>query len=465
MVDPQPFGDGARRALRIARNHGDLDAHIVQRLDCARRRFLDRVFDRDQRRHAAVERDVERCLAKGRKAGGFPGKLPGVDLFAQHKPLGPDQNGAPVDLGLQPETGQRLEPVRLGKRQSTVLCRPQDRLPDGMLGLGFDARGKAQRLVRIVTDQVGKLRLALGQRPGLVERDDLDAFHDLKCVALAKQHAKLRAPTRADHDRGRRRQTHRTGTGDDEHRDTGDQSETQRRIGTEGEPDGHGHGGDGHDPRHEPAGDLIDKRLDRQFRPLRLFDHADDLGERGVGPDARGGDPQRPVGVHGAARHTVARPLFDRNRLAGDHAFIDVAFARQDFAIGRDRLAGTGDDDVAGSHLGGRDFPCLAVPLDPCGPGGEVHERADRLARPTLGTCLHPASEEDQSDDDRGAFEIHVRRACRENTGGKGRQGGIGKRRRRADRNQRVHVGRQAPKLRHARREEPASGDDEDQRG
>jgi hypothetical protein len=67
-----------------------------------------------------------------------------------------------------------------------------------------------------------------------------------------------------------------------------------------------------HHRRHEPQRDLVDHRLDRQLRALRLFDHADDLRQHGLRAHRRGTHRQRALLVDRAAHHAAARLLLDR---------------------------------------------------------------------------------------------------------------------------------------------------------
>ena len=74
------------------------------------------------------------------------------------------------------------------------------------------------------------LRLALGQRAGLVDHQRVDLFHALQRFGVLDQHAGLRAAPDADHDRHRGGKAERTGTGDDEHRNGGDQTKHQAAV-------------------------------------------------------------------------------------------------------------------------------------------------------------------------------------------------------------------------------------------
>ena len=61
-------------------------------------------------------------------------------------------------------------------------------------------------------------------------------LHALQRLGVLDQHAGLRAAADADHDRHRRRKPERAGTGDDQHRDRGDQPVGQARLRAERRP-------------------------------------------------------------------------------------------------------------------------------------------------------------------------------------------------------------------------------------
>ena len=96
-----------------------------------------------------------------------------------------------------------------------------------------DARSRARRWRRAAARSVSSKpaagddrrhgRLALGQRAGLVDDERVDLLHALERLGVLDQHAGLRAAPDADHDRHRRREAERAGTGDDQHRDGGDE--------------------------------------------------------------------------------------------------------------------------------------------------------------------------------------------------------------------------------------------------
>src|SRR5437763_980504 len=63
------------------------------------------------------------------------------------------------------------------------------------------------------------LRLAFGERTGLVDHQRVDLLHAFERLGVPDQHAGLRPAPNADHDRHRGRKAERARTGDDQHRD------------------------------------------------------------------------------------------------------------------------------------------------------------------------------------------------------------------------------------------------------
>ncbi len=88
---------------------------------------------------------------------------------------------------------------------------------------------------------------------------------------------------------------------------------------------------------------------------LGLRDHADDLGQQGVGPYPVGADEQAPIAVERAADHLRPRLLLHGNRLTGNHGLIDRASAFGDSAIDGQFLARSDAQQVARPNLTERD--------------------------------------------------------------------------------------------------------------
>src|SRR3546814_15594392 len=107
------------------------------------------------------------------------------------------------------------------------------------------------------------------------------------------------------------------------------------------------------------------RSLDRQLRPLRLLDHAADLGQNGVGADLGRAEGEGAGLVDRTADDGRPCGLGPGDRLAGSHPLVDPGTAITDLAIHRHALARTDLDDVAGSAVGERDFHRRAIPTPP----------------------------------------------------------------------------------------------------
>ena len=313
---------------------------------------FDRVGDADHRRDLAVHCGEKRGVPGRGETGFCLDKRAQGDPFAVHEPVRADQNVAAVDPGPHTVAGDRIKSLNVLRNGSLGLRRAHDRLGDGMFRLRLDRRDKRQHVTVIEAvgeDKVSQFRAPRRHRAGLVERDHVHAGQLLQGVALAEQHAHFGSTTGADHDRRGRSQSHCAGAGDDQHRHACHQGIGQSGRRPDHEPDQHGKRGERHDGGHEPQRDPVDHALDRQFGALRLFHHADDLGQGGVGADARSAELEAAGAVDGAAGHRIAGGLCHRNRLSGDHAFVHMGAALGHLAIHRDAFAGAHHEDMAGS--------------------------------------------------------------------------------------------------------------------
>ena len=102
------------------------------------------------------------------------------------------------------------------------------------------------------------------------------------------------------------------------------------------------------------ADTVIGKPLDGRTGTLRLADHADDLGQQGIGAHALRFHDERAGAVHGAAGHLGAGSFLDGNRLAGDHRFVDGGRPFEHDAVHGNPLSGTHTEAVAhAAHVRG----------------------------------------------------------------------------------------------------------------
>ena len=91
--------------------------------------------------------------------------------------------------------------------------------------------------------------------------------------------------------------------------------------------------------------------LHRRPRALRLRHHLDDLREYGRRSDVFGAHQQGSAGVERGSDEFVADALGDRQRLTGQHRFVERATALDDDAVHRHFLAGTYAQAVAFMHV------------------------------------------------------------------------------------------------------------------
>ena len=135
---------------------------------------------------------------------------------------------------------RRIEVGASAEASPLLLRRGDDRRRQRMFARPLEAGGEAAAVRRRRSPApdvtATTARLALGQRAGLVDDQRVDLLQPLERLGVLDQHARLRAAPDADHDRHRRRQPQRAGTGDDQHRHRGDQRVGDARLGAERRP-------------------------------------------------------------------------------------------------------------------------------------------------------------------------------------------------------------------------------------
>ena len=334
-----------------------------------------------------------------------------------------------------------------------------------MFGLRLDRRDGGEdggTLEAFREHEVGQLRFAFGQRPGLVQCHQLDALQGLQCLALADEDAQFCAAPGADHDRSRCGQSHCAGARDDQDGHGVDEPEGQRGVGAEDQPHGERQSGEGHDSGHEPHRDLIDQCLDRQFATLRGLHHADDLGQHRRFAHRRCAEGEGTGLVDGATGDGAAGGLFDGHGFARDHAFVDPACAGRDFAVDRHPLTGADLDHIAGADLGNGHLDRRAVPDDAGGLGLKADQPFDCLRRAALGAGLEIAAKQDQRHDHRCRLVVDESGPLRQHAGGEGGDQRIAVGGRGAHRDQAVHVGGQTGQRGQAFAKEAQAGAEQD---
>ena len=148
--------------------------------------------------------------------------------------------------------------------------------------------------------------------------------------------------------------------------------------------------------------------LDRSARGLRVLHEAHDLREYTAGAHGRGPYQQRPGAVHRRADHPIARALFDRQRLAGEHRFVERRAAVFDDAVHGHAFTGTHDHAVAHHDLGQRTVD-IAVAGPHAGHRGLQRDQpAQGARRLVLRARLQGAAEQHERDDEEDGLVVDV---------------------------------------------------------
>ena len=314
-------------------------------------------------------------------------------------------------------------------------------------------------------EKIGQFGAALGDRSCLVQGNRANARKGLQGVSLAEENPQFGAAACADHDRGWRGKAHGAGAGDDQNGDHLNQRIIQRGRRPEPKPQHESQCRGGDHGRHEPSRHSVHQRLNRQFRALRLFDHADDLRQNGVGTGLGDteGEASRPIDR--AAHHMGASALGHRLGFPGEHQFIDEGGAFDHLAVNRHFFAGLDQDDVPHGDLLEGSIHRRSLMQDAGGRRLEADQMFDGRAGAALRPRLQAPAKQDQGHDDGGGFEIDMRGPSREQARREGHERRKGESGAGAERDERVHIGRAAPQSRDSGREKSPARPKQNQRG
>ena len=233
---------------------------------------------------------------------------------------------------------ERTKALRLGRNDPSIPGTGHDSRCQRMLTVLLEARCKPKQFIlRYVWERSDchQVRFAFRERTRLIDDQDIDLRQRLQCFGIADQHACRRAAPCPDHDRHGCRESQGTGTGNDQHRDGVEQGIGHPRFRAIECPDHEGESSDQDDDRHEIGGNDIGQSLNRSPRALSLTDHTDDLRQQRFSTNSLRAHHKTACPVDGRPHHFLARLLLHRNRLAGDHRFIDSARTFQHHAIDR----------------------------------------------------------------------------------------------------------------------------------
>ena len=338
----------------------------------------------------------------------------------------------------------------------------------GVLAPALQGHGHAQQLGLV--HAVGAHDLAhhgraLGHGAGLVQHDLVDVAGSLQCLGRLDQHPVGGAAARAHHDRGGRGQAKGARAADHQHRHG--MAERDREARAQDHPDNQRQSGDTDHRGHEHARDAVGHALDGGLGARGLVHQAHDRRKRGVLADGSRLHGKPTAGRHGRTRHAVSDVLLGRHGFARDRALVHQRRALYHDAVDRDPLAGSHDDAVAHDKLLGRHRDLGVISHDGRGLGRQVHQRRHGVGRLALGARLEVLAQGNQRQDHAGRVQVQpmrgpvrrreVARAKRPGHAVERRQA-VGERRRRAQRDQRVHVGRAVPQRAEPAREDPTVG-------
>ncbi len=220
LIDAQSPGHRLGGGAVVARQHEDAQTVRVQQADRFGRRSADGIGHAQQPRQTAIDGDEQHRLPFAPQF--FGPHRHGLD---GHAALGQEacvaqHNRTSLDAARHALTRERLEILTAGQFHAALDRAANHGRRQRMLAAALQARGQSQQFGFAETGRRlddDESRLALRQRAGLVHDQRVGPVQHLQRLGVADEHARLGAAAGADHDRHRRRQAQRTGTGDDQH--------------------------------------------------------------------------------------------------------------------------------------------------------------------------------------------------------------------------------------------------------
>src|SRR5581483_9993026 len=265
-------------------------------------------------------------------------------------------------------------------------------------------------------------RLAFGQGSGLVDHQRIDLLQPLECFGVLDQNSGVCSAASTHHDRHRCRESERARTRNNEHCNRIHDCVSEPRFGTEECPCNECAYRDRDHGRNEPSGNSIRKALNGCAAALGLADHAHDLRQQSFAAHAFGLHDERTGAVYGSANYPCALALLYRNGFPRDHRLIYRASPFDHNPIHRNFFSGTNTQAVAYTNLLERDVFFMTVAKNPSSARSQVEQRTDSSAGSAASTKFKHLSQQNQSNDRGGGFEvdrwaaIHLAKRCRENS-------------------------------------------------
>ena len=165
--------------------------------------------------------------------------------------------------------------------------------------------------------------MTLGNGTGFIQYHGGETPGSLQGFTVSNQYTKFSCLAHTHHDRNRRRQAQRTGTGNNQYRHGSDQHITQLRLRPKVTPGDKSNYGNNKNRGNKNSGDTICQAADGRFGILCLTHHFDNARQGGVFADA-GCLKQEGAGlVDGAAHHFIVFMFFYRQGFTGQHRLIN----------------------------------------------------------------------------------------------------------------------------------------------
>ena len=324
-----------------------------------------------------------------------------------------------------------------------------------MLALALQRRSGKQQVNlgdTVRQHHVGHTRGTLSHGAGLVQHYRSERACRLERLGVLDEDAVCRTASGAHHDGRGRGQAQRTRAADDQDRDG--MRQCRRHIMSKRKPAHQRHGSNGQHHGHKDARDTVCLALDWRLRAGGLVHQANNLRKRRVVTNRASLHRKPATGAYGGASHRASHSLLHRHRLARDGALVHQRGALDHYAVHRHGLSCTHDDAVPHLHvLGGNGD------LNPFAHHGgrlrrKVHQLGDGISSATLCARLKELAQRDERQDHARGVKVqamhglvrglHVHVAKRS-----GHRVHVNDREhkacRRADGNERVHVGRAVP--------------------
>ena len=314
-----------------------------------------------------------------------------------------------------------------------------------MLGRLFQRRGGGQQRIlghAAGAQQIRHPGLTLGDGTGLVQHHRIHPAHQFQAGSGLYQNTLLRRLARSHSDGHRRGQAQSAGAGDHQHGDGDGQAEAHTHAAHRSPQDSRQQR-DGNDHRHEHGTDLIRQTADRCLAAGGLLHQLNDLGQSGIRAYPVRRQLQIAAGEDGGGHRLAAHSLLHRHTLAGKGGLVHGAAARRHGAVHGDTPPLPDDDRLAGLDVLGGDGDLLAVPAHHGGLRRQRQQGGDGPGRLALGALLQVLTYRHQRQYHARRLEVQVRHTRDLSRRQQAHlDQAVHQPRRRAQRHQRVHIGR-----------------------